>query len=349
MQAPTLPRPLWRRLRRIRPSRDGSLLLRPCRVLLKEGRWVDRVYLVDEAAYLRLWKMPPGEDASRRPLPAEEIVDVAESPTRLPARFADRLYRAGESGAGYTCFTLVLKGGRRLPYMTGHAVDFPQWPDDVTPDLVREVLPHEVPAEFKKRTPLTHEASAPHLWCLYRPPRPRWPRVAAAAATGVSWVCAAVLADFGRQMLATLPAVGVMADLLRGVLAPGPAALAAVAAALGWLLQAGLILAPLVRRRGRWARLLALAAMLPALGLGHQLIRAGRAGWWASFAGPRWRIAAEALLWLVPVVNAAILAASLARRSAPLPPAGAASNRTGRAGDPDTESAAPGPEFCQAR
>jgi hypothetical protein len=307
-------------VRRIRPSRDGSLELRPCRVLLKEGRWIDRVFLVDEEAYLRLWKLPPGQDASRRPLPAGEIVDVAESLTRLPVRIADRLYRAGESGAGYTCFTLVLAGGRRLPYMTGHAVDFPQWPDDVTPDLVREVLPHEIPEEFKKRTPLTHEASAPHLWCLYRRPRPRWPQVAAAAATFLSWMCAAVLADFGRELLVGLGAVAVMAELLRGVLSPGPAALAGVVAALGWILQGGLLLAPLARRRGRGARLAVLVAMLPALVLAPQLIRAGRVGWWGALVGPRWRVAGEALLWLVPVVNAALVAASLARRPASVPP-----------------------------
>ena len=318
MQAPSISRSLWRRLRRVRPSHDGSLELRPCRALLKEGRWVDRVYLVEEAAYLRHWQIPPEEDASRRALALEAIEDVAESPTRLPVRVADRLYRAGESGKGYAVFTLLLSNGRRLPYHTGHAVDFPQWPDDVTPDLVEDALPHEASEEFRRRTPGPQEGSAPHLWCLYRRPQPRWPRVVSAAWATLTWACAAWFVQRGRVLLAgAWPRVERLAplDWLSSLGAPETQA---VITALALALQAGLVAAPFVRRRSPVARLAILILMAPALSLSTTLLGA-ELGELAA-AGPGGGLALFLALWLVPVVNALLLVLP-GRRSAPSPAA----------------------------
>jgi hypothetical protein len=37
----------------------------------------------------------------------ENVAEVRDSPRRLPARFANELYQHGESGMGYTIFTVV--------------------------------------------------------------------------------------------------------------------------------------------------------------------------------------------------------------------------------------------------
>jgi hypothetical protein len=318
MQAASISRSLWRQLKRVRPSHDGSLELRPCRALLKEGRWVDRVYLVEEEAYLRHWQVHPEEDASRRALALEAIEEVAESPTRLPVRVADRLYRAGESGKGYAVFTLLLSNGRRLPYHTGHAVDFPQWPDDVTPDLVEDALPHEVPEEFRRRTPGPQEASAPHLWCLYRRSQPRWPRVVSAVWAILTWACAAWLVQRGRAFLAgAWPRLERTAPLDR-LSSLGALETQAVITVLALALQAGLVAAPFVRRRSPLARLGILILMAPALALSAALTGAEQSG--LAAAGTGGELALFLALWLVPVVNALLLVLP-GRRSAPSPAA----------------------------
>ncbi len=320
MTARFIPRSLWRRLRRVRASRDGLLHLRPCRALLKDGRFVDRVYLVEEEAYLRVWRTPPGEDPARRALPIEAVADVAESPTRLPARIADRLYRAGESGRDYTVFTLILASGRRLHYQTGHAVDFPQWPDDVTPDLVADVLPHQAPADFRRRTPAPHEASAAHLWCLYRRPPARWPRVAAALWAILTWVAALVQIDLGRSALDAAGALRLVIDLVRGAGAPGGGILRGAPWVVAVLMHSGLILAPLMRRRRARTRLAIVGLMLPSLVLAPLLLRDARLGFWVA-GEPRAQLWVALALWMVSILNAALLLLPLRRlrRCGPAP------------------------------
>jgi len=65
-------------------------------------------------------------------IPAERICRVRSSPDRLPARLANELYAAGESGMGYHAFSVQLRDGRRLHFVSGNAVDFPAWPEGVT-------------------------------------------------------------------------------------------------------------------------------------------------------------------------------------------------------------------------
>ena len=54
---------------------------------------------------------------------------LAESPRRLPAQFANKLYKSGESGMGYTIFTVIFADGSRQAYGTGNAVDFISYPE----------------------------------------------------------------------------------------------------------------------------------------------------------------------------------------------------------------------------
>ena len=74
-----------------------------------------------------------------------------KSPHRLPPAIADRLYVEGESGMGYTIFTLIMRDGSRLPRVTGNWVDFPALPNGVTTADVVDVLPHAGREHYRDR------------------------------------------------------------------------------------------------------------------------------------------------------------------------------------------------------
>ena len=91
----------------------------------------------------------------------EDVVEVQESPTRLPAKFANEIYRSGESGMGYTTFTVVFADGMRQACATGNAVDFIRYPSGKLPKDVVAVIPHE------GRRDDTSVKSPEWYWCLY--------------------------------------------------------------------------------------------------------------------------------------------------------------------------------------
>ena len=130
-------------LKSIEPSRDGELTYYPCRAVLKSGEAFDTVYIVPERLYLKHWGVYPENDPGKRSLRMEDIARVEESPTRLPAEFANEIYRKGESGMGYTIFTVVFADGVRQACATGNAVDFIQYPIGKGPKDVVAVIPHE--------------------------------------------------------------------------------------------------------------------------------------------------------------------------------------------------------------
>src|SRR5215218_6564247 len=92
----------------------------------------DFVYVVDAERYIPAWGIWPEDDPAKDSVPVSDVQGIEESPYRLPAELANKLYDAGESGMGYAAFTLVLRDGRRLPYVTGNAVNFPALPAGVT-------------------------------------------------------------------------------------------------------------------------------------------------------------------------------------------------------------------------
>ena len=141
---------------------------RPCRVTLRSGEIQDRVYIVEADGYLRACGVDPSADAAKRSIAVDQVVTIADSPYRLPAPLANKLYRAGESGMGYVIFTVVLNDGRRLTFVTGNAVDFPAWPADVNPQDAVDVLPHQGRDVFRDRPPSATESSADYCWCLYQ-------------------------------------------------------------------------------------------------------------------------------------------------------------------------------------
>jgi len=105
---------------------------------------VDRVYVASERLQVAHWGNYPDQDSE---VHIEDVASLIASPSRLPAKFANELYKAGESGMGYTVFTVVFSRRfglfpSRRDFVTGNAVDFIQYPWGQGPKDVVAVLPH---------------------------------------------------------------------------------------------------------------------------------------------------------------------------------------------------------------
>jgi hypothetical protein len=156
-------------LQDVKPSiSEFGLRLHPCEVTTDDGVVHPRVYVVESHSYIREWGVWPWMDRGKRWVRAESIRFLRSSPERLPAEFANALNRAGESGMGYCAFSVEFKNGQRLYFVTGNAIDFPNWPDGASPmDIVR-VRPHDRCPEHRGRLPLPHEMNAEYSWAPYR-------------------------------------------------------------------------------------------------------------------------------------------------------------------------------------
>lgn len=142
------------------PSEDGELRYYPCRVTLADGSVLDTVYIEPEMPYLRAWGVYPENDRGKMSIKIEDVIKVEDSPTRLPAKFANEIYRRCESGMGYTIFTVLFSDGERQACVTGNAVDFIRYPDGRGPQDVIAVLPHEGRNADPVKGPNWY-------WCLY--------------------------------------------------------------------------------------------------------------------------------------------------------------------------------------
>jgi hypothetical protein len=151
----------------VTPSIDRQLLYRPCQVVLNDGRTVDRVYVQEAWTWKSVWGAWPSHERDES-IAIDAVVSVAESPSRIAPRLADRLLDAGESGMGYTKFTLVLRDGRKVNAVSGNAVDFPGLPEGVTASNVVDVIPHQHVGDSEATM-----AAPPYRWCLYTLPTKR--------------------------------------------------------------------------------------------------------------------------------------------------------------------------------
>lgn len=148
-------------LKTIEPSRDKEFVHYPCRAVLKSGDAFDAVYIVAERQYAKQWGVYPENDPRKRWIRIEDIAEVQESPTRLPAQFANEIYRNSESRMGYTVFTVVFSGGLRQACETGYAVDFIHYLSGKSPKDVVAVIAHEA----RREDALVR--SPEWYWCLY--------------------------------------------------------------------------------------------------------------------------------------------------------------------------------------
>jgi hypothetical protein len=103
-------------------SSDGDLTYWPCAARMNDGTVLVCVYVVPEGPYIRHWGIYPQQDRGKSYLSLSDVDTLAESPRRLPAQFANKLYESGESGMGYTIFTVVFADGSRQACGTGGAL-----------------------------------------------------------------------------------------------------------------------------------------------------------------------------------------------------------------------------------
>ena len=156
-----LPRHLEESLQGSEPTQDGDLTYYPCSTTLTNGDVLDMVYFMPERPAMKLWEGYLQADGAKRLIRVEDVAEIRDSPARLPARFANELYQHGESGMGYTIFTVVFSDGARQACVTGNGVDFIQYPPGKGPLDVTDVIPHE-----GKRDDSLVKAP-PSYWCIY--------------------------------------------------------------------------------------------------------------------------------------------------------------------------------------
>ncbi len=155
-----MPASLQEQLNKIVPSHDRQMEYLPCRVTLNSGEIFNNVYIAEVKKYLKVWGILPNIDSGKKSILINDIAKVEESPNRLPAQLATKLYKAGESGIGYTIFTMVLKDGNQIPIVTGNAVDFINVPNGYNTNDIVDVLPHEGRNENPQHGP-------EYIWSLY--------------------------------------------------------------------------------------------------------------------------------------------------------------------------------------
>ena len=132
----------------------------PCRATLVDGSEIDYVYLAEASVWYKRWGVWPEEDDGKRSLDLMLVDSLKDSPSRLPAEFAQQLYSAGESGVGYTIFTVEFSDGSKQAYHAGGAIDFVRYPLGQGPETVTTVYPHEGRTDNPVGVP-------DYLWCLY--------------------------------------------------------------------------------------------------------------------------------------------------------------------------------------
>jgi len=158
---PELPPKLLSQFDAIEPSFDGIVHYYPCRVRLRSNLWENCVYLAESSEYIRAWGVWPDEDQGKLEVKIEEVEEIQESPLRLPLRFARVLYKAGESGMGYTLFALRYEDSSVSYHLAGNAIDFIALPDGKSIKNVATVLPHH----GRDQTNLVR--SPKYSWCLF--------------------------------------------------------------------------------------------------------------------------------------------------------------------------------------
>ena len=145
----------------IQSSQSNELQLWPCRVVLKNGKSFDNVYIVEAKKYINQWGIWPEDDPNKKSIAISDVDCIEESPNRLPAYFANKMYTAGETGMGYIIFTIQFSDGSEKTYIGGNAIDFIELPADKIMSDIIDVKPHE------GRKGIEQFKSSEFFWCLF--------------------------------------------------------------------------------------------------------------------------------------------------------------------------------------
>ena len=160
MTGPTFP-PLNVKLsEQLSEVRQTDNLYFPCCATLVDGSEIDCVYLAEASRWFMQWGIWPDDDKGKQSLDLKRIESLRDSPSRLPAKFAEELYSAGESGMGYTIFTVEFSDGSKQAYHAGGAIDFVRYPPRQGSETVTTVYPHEGRTDNPVGVP-------DYFWCLY--------------------------------------------------------------------------------------------------------------------------------------------------------------------------------------
>lgn len=161
---PPLVASLKAQLDQIQSSSDGIMRYWPAQVTLSDGTTHSCVYFADASEYIKVWGVWPDDDSGKDEIKAEDVAIISPSPSRLSLKFAEQLYRAGESGMGYTVFELLYSDGSKSAHLAGNAVDFVRLPAGKQPADIVNVLPHA------GRDSKAHIETPDYAWCLFSPP-----------------------------------------------------------------------------------------------------------------------------------------------------------------------------------
>lgn len=147
-------------LLKIQPAIRLGVAYYPASVRTDTGESLTCVYLVEENGYFRQWGVWPEMDAAKRAVDINRVASIAESPKRLPWRYAKKIYDSGESGMGYHIFTISFENGAKQVVTSGGAVDFVEFPNGLRGDNITDVILH-----VNRGSPST---SVPdYYWSLY--------------------------------------------------------------------------------------------------------------------------------------------------------------------------------------
>lgn len=145
----------------IQPSVCDELEQRPCRVVLEGGEVVNNVCIAEAETYIKLWGVWPEDDPGKKAVDISKVVDIKESPNRLPAYLSNKLYSAGETAMGGIIFTVLFADESEQVYEYGNALDFIDLPEGKTVSDIIDVIPH------KGRESANKLLGPEFYWCLY--------------------------------------------------------------------------------------------------------------------------------------------------------------------------------------
>jgi hypothetical protein len=146
-------------IKKITPSVIFGKKYYPCAVKIEDGRELLCVYFIDANEHANT-KGKIQQGVHHR-IPVEQVVDIFDSPYKLPQPLADELYQQGETTMGAYFFTVEFSNGAQLSYSTGGMVDFIDTPKGLKSSDAVKVIPHKMLSN-------NQSSGKDYYWCIYR-------------------------------------------------------------------------------------------------------------------------------------------------------------------------------------